>query len=67
MCTLIILYKGLEHPEILVFMGGPVTNFPQIPREAVYMFIVKNSHNIKNLPKKNVMVMWNYTTRDNHR
>ena len=28
-----ILYKGLEHPQILVFAGAPGTNLPWIPRD----------------------------------
>ena len=28
-----ILYKGLEHSQILVSTGGPGTNPPQIPRD----------------------------------
>lgn len=28
-----VLYKGLEHLQILVFEGDPGTNPPQIPRD----------------------------------
>lgn len=37
-------YEELEHPQILVFLGGPGTNSSQIPRKDCNDLHVKDNH-----------------------